>query len=119
MIRRINNKTGQSGENMLDIEANYNLLSDVGNKNIKVKEYKPQEAEVVAKLMSSIHDNVMRTGVTGIKAVTGQQYVIQKGLKEFGEAAKVGTMKELNQLHKRNCFSPIEYKRIENLDAPR
>ena len=54
----------------------------------------------------------MRTGVTGVKAVFGQQYVIQKGLKEFGEAARVRAMKELDQLHKRNCFSPIKVNKM-------
>ena len=57
--------------------------------------------------MTSINKNVTRTGVTGVKAVFGQQYVIQKGLKKFGEKARQGAMKELDQLHKRNCFSPI------------
>ena len=97
---------------MLDIEANYNLLSDVENKNIKVKEYVPKEAKVVAKLITSINDNVTQTGVTRVKAIFGLQYVIQKGLKEFGEAAKIGAMKELDQLHKRNCFSPIEVNKM-------
>ena len=97
---------------MLNIEANYNLLLDAKNENLKVKEYVPKEAEVVARLMTAINDNVMQTGVTGVKAVFGQQYVIQKGLKEFGDAARVGAMKELDQLHKRNCFSPIEVNKM-------
>ena len=40
----------------------------------------------------------------------GQQYVIQKGLDKFGDSAKTGAMKELDQLHKRNCFTPINVK---------
>ena len=100
-------QTGQSAVNLLEIEANYNLLVDVKMENVKVKEYVPEEAKIVAKLMTSINENVTRTGVTGVKAVFGQQYVIQKGLKKFGEKARQGAMKELDQLHKRNCFSLI------------
>ena len=97
---------------MLDIEANYNLLSNVEDTNLKIKEYVPKEAEAVARLMTAINDNVTRTGVTGVKAVFGQQYIIQKGLKEFGESARIRAMKELAQLHKRNCSSPIKVNKM-------
>jgi len=33
----------------------------------------------------------------------GQQYIVQKGLKKFGDKGKTATMKELQQLHERVC----------------
>ena len=44
----------------------------------QTKEYVPKEAEVIARLMASINDNVIQTRVTGVAAVFGLQYVIQK-----------------------------------------
>eukprot|EP00980_Cylindrotheca_fusiformis_P015510 scaffold4410_cov78-Cylindrotheca_fusiformis.AAC.1 len=37
----------------------------------------------------------------------GQQYMLQKGLKVFGEAGENAAKKELDQLHRRNCFTPV------------
>ena len=62
-------QTGQNTVNLLEIEANHNLLVDMKMENVKVKEYVPKEAGVVAKLITSINKNVTRTGVTGVKAV--------------------------------------------------
>jgi hypothetical protein len=35
-----------------------------------------------------------------------QNYILQKGMKKFGDASSAATSKELDQLHSRNCFSP-------------
>ena len=37
-----------------------------------------------------------------------QQYILEKGLKKFGERGKLAAEKELDQLHKRGCFKPID-----------
>ena len=55
----------------MEVEANHNLLVDTETQNVKIKEYVPEEAEIVAKLMTSINKNVTRTGVMGVKAVFG------------------------------------------------
>ena len=36
-----------------------------------------------------------------------QQYNLKKRVEKFGEEGRKATMKELDQLHKRNCFTPI------------
>ena len=40
----------------------------------------------------------------------GQQYLINKGIKIFGEAGATAATKELDQLHRRHCFEPIHVK---------
>ena len=36
-----------------------------------------------------------------------QQYVLHKGLKKFGNKGTKAISEEMNQLHQRNCFTPI------------
>ena len=51
----------------MEVETNYNLLVNAETQNVKLKEYVPKEAKIVAKLITSINKNVTRTGVTGEK----------------------------------------------------
>ena len=44
------------------------------------------------------------------KFCSGQQYLINKGIKVFGEAGAAAATKELDQLHKQNCFEPVLVK---------
>jgi hypothetical protein len=37
-----------------------------------------------------------------------QQYILQKGLKKFGQRGKQAASDEMDQLHKRNCFNPVD-----------
>jgi len=41
-------------------------------------------------------------------AAHAQQYALKKGLQKFGERGSEGAMKELEQLHRRTCFSPVD-----------
>ena len=41
-----------------------------------------------------------------------QQYILQKGLKVFQEAGEEAATKEMDQLHKRNCFTPVSIKEM-------
>jgi hypothetical protein len=36
-----------------------------------------------------------------------QQYILQRGIKKFGQAGREAAVKEATQLYKRNCFEPI------------
>ena len=38
----------------------------------------------------------------------GQQYILQTGLKVFGKEGRDAASKEIDQLHQRSCFQPIE-----------
>jgi hypothetical protein len=46
---------------------------------------------------------------TTIKGATfAQQYMVQRGLKKFGQKGADAATKEMDQLHRRNCFTPID-----------
>ena len=66
---------------------------------------------VWARLISEIRDGVNMFGTAYIaKFCGGQQYLINKGIKGFGEAGTAAATKELDQLHKRNCFELVLVK---------
>jgi hypothetical protein len=50
----------------------------------------------------------LNSKITVEGASFAQQYLLNKGIKVFGERVHgASTSKEVNQLHRRNCFSPI------------
>jgi hypothetical protein len=57
---------------------------------------------VMASYIIEIHEGANNHG-----ASFAQNYILQKGLKKFGDAgAAAAASKELDQLHSRPCFSP-------------
>ena len=59
--------------------------------------------------MVDIRNKTMESG-----ASFAQQQPFKKGLKVFGEAGKVAALKEVDQLYKRSCFTPINVKDLSN-----
>ena len=70
---------------------------------MRTKQYNPDVAPVIAHIMTDIHEHTTAHG-----ASFTQQYMVQKGIKKFGAARVKATIKELNQLHKQNCFTPVD-----------
>ena len=64
---------------------------------------------IIANVMVDIRNKTMESG-----ASFAQQYPLKKGLKVFGEAGKVAALKEVDQLYKRSCFTPINVKDLSN-----
>ena len=64
-----------------------------------------EKAFLVARLMVDIN---LKTTSQGASFV--QQYILQKGLKKFGDEGRKAATKEADQLHNRNCFTPISVK---------
>ncbi|CAJ1966431.1 unnamed protein product [Cylindrotheca closterium] len=65
--------------------------------------YNVDEALVISRVMQQIRDEVYtRDGVSFI-----QQHYLNKGLKIFKERGKEAALKELDQLIKRSCWTPI------------
>ena len=92
------------------LEACHNLLvSD--NVGCATREYDYTRAMLIARLMTDVNSRVTTTGKPFMR-VYGQQYVLQKGLKLFGERGQAGAEKELEQLHKRECFTPIDISKL-------
>jgi Reverse transcriptase (RNA-dependent DNA polymerase) len=48
-----------------------------------------------------------------------QQYVLQKGLTKFGQRGSEAVKKELEQLHRRNCFMPMDVSELNNTEKKR
>eukprot|EP00980_Cylindrotheca_fusiformis_P025045 scaffold12973_cov60-Cylindrotheca_fusiformis.AAC.1 len=67
--------------------------------------YTTSKASVIAHVMTELRGKVMQQG-----HCFGQQYIMQKGLKVFGEKGKKAATKEMDQLYKRNCFEPVSVK---------
>ena len=55
--------------------------------------------------MDDINNRVTTRG-----ASFAQQFLLHKGLKVFGEHGHEAATKEMDQLHRRNCFTPISVK---------
>ena len=53
----------------------------------------------------------------------GNQYVttysLQRGVKEFGEQGKQAALKEMKQLHDRECFKPIHKSEVSDIEKKR
>jgi hypothetical protein len=80
-------------------------------KDHHVDEYNPQLAMVIARCIADINTKATAQGES-----FGQQYILQKGLKKFKKSGEDAAAKELDQLHKRNCFSPINVSELSAED---
>ena len=64
--------------------------------------YIPQLVMIIARVMSDIDNKTMAKGVS-----FGQQYILQKGLKKFGDRRSKSSAKEMDKLHQQNNFTPF------------
>jgi hypothetical protein len=71
------------------------------------KEYNPQDAMLMARLIYDLNNKVLREG-----ALFAQQYLLNKGLKVSGQKGHDASMKEMNQLYRRNCFTLVSIKKM-------
>ena len=62
---------------------------------------------LIARLIVDIN-----TKATNDKTAFAQQFILKKGLKEFGDAGYKAALKEVAQLHKRTCFTPLPVKEL-------
>ena len=91
------------GLNELEICHNITSVDDTVENHL---EYNPNLAAIMGHMIAEINGNVTRRGLEFVQ-VFAQQYMLGKGLKKFGERGENATYAELEQLHKRTCFSPI------------
>ena len=73
----------------------------------KELEYTPDMSMVIAHTMIDIR-NRAHNG----QPCFGQQLIYPKGVKKFGERGRAGAVKELDQLHNRNTFNPLDVSEI-------
>jgi hypothetical protein len=71
-------------------------------------EYGSSQVMLIARFIQDITKNVNEHG-----ASFAQQYILQKGLKVFGNKGHEASKKEIDQLHKRTCFAPLKVKEMK------
>ena len=96
------------------LEMCHNIIVDDPRLHETV-EYNPNLEQVIANVMADINGNVTRRGMEFVDTFT-QQYIFQKGIKKFKERGKDATTTELEQLHKRTCFSPVDISKMTPSD---
>ena len=70
-------------------------------------EYDTDRAPVWAMFMKRLCDMFGEHGYA-----FGQQFILEKGLKVFGERGQEAAKQEMDQLYKRNCFTPVNVKEM-------
>ena len=96
---------GSNGSDIREIEYCHNLIAQVHpNPNVDV-EYKITHAMLIARCMDDINNRVTTCGASFV-----QQFLLHKGQKVFREHGHEAATKEMDQLHRRNCFTPISVK---------
>jgi hypothetical protein len=71
-------------------------------------EYGLNQVMLIARFIQDITRNVNEHG-----ASFAQQYILQKGLKVFGNKGHKALKKEIDQLHRRKCFAPLKVKEMK------
>jgi len=85
-----------------NLEYCHNLIMQTHPDTDKYVEYGFNFAMLITRMMTEFQDRVSVHG-----ASFAQQYILKKGLKKFGECGEAASSKEMDQLHRRNCFTPI------------
>ena len=80
------------------LEMNHNIMVDDPNE-IETVEYRPGLAGMIATLMRDVNSSASRKGLKFAKCF-GQQYILEQGMKKFGDRRKKAAKKELDQLHR-------------------
>jgi hypothetical protein len=71
-------------------------------------ECRSNQAMLIARFIQDITRNVNEH-----RASFTQQFILQKGLKVFGNKGHEASKKEINQLHRRTCFAPLKVKEMK------
>jgi hypothetical protein len=66
---------------------------------------------LMARLIYDLNTRVVREG-----APFAQQYLLNKGLKIFGQKGRDASMKVMDQLHRRSCFTPKSIADMTQID---
>jgi hypothetical protein len=96
-------------DKLRQLEYCHNLVAQVKPDEEMNIEYGSNEAMQIARFIQDITMNVNKHG-----ASFAQQYMLQKGLKEFGNKGHEASTKEINQLHKRTCFAPLKVNEMKH-----
>jgi len=110
-IKNINNEIEQMNysreEIIRDLEYNHNIMWQTSMDTVAERtiEYSHCQGVALARFMNNFQEKVTICGYS-----YAQQYLLNKGLKVFGARGKKASTKELDQLYRRNCFTPVSIK---------
>jgi hypothetical protein len=108
-----NNKTKKrvsfAEDELRQLENCHNLVAQVKPDEEMNIAYGSNKAMLIGRFVQDITMNVNKHG-----ASFAQQYMLQKGLKVFGNKGHEASMKEIDQLHKRMCFAPLKVKEMKH-----
>jgi hypothetical protein len=98
-----------------ELEYYHNLITQNEPDEGQSNEYIPSDAMLMARVIYDLNTRVVREG-----ASFAQQYLLNKGLKIFGQKGRDASKKEMDQLLRRSCFTPksvAEMTQIEQRKA--
>ena len=108
-IKKINNKIERmnySTEKVRkELEYSHNIIHQSRSETNMTIEYNHYQAIAMARFINEFRERVNIKGYS-----YAQQYILNKGLKMFGNRGKKALMTELDQLCRRNCFTPVSIK---------
>jgi hypothetical protein len=107
-ICRTTRRKSFAEDELKQLEYCHNLVAQVKPDEEMKIEYGSNKAMLIAIFIQDITMNVNKH-----RASFAQQYMLQKGLKVFGNKGHEASMKEIDQLHKRMCFAPLKIKEIK------
>ena len=92
---------------MEELEMYHNIQVTEKEKIERTVEYDVKLAGMMASYICHVNNASQRRGIQFAECF-GQQYNLKQGLKRFGERGKKAARKELDQLHQRVCFTPVD-----------
>jgi hypothetical protein len=95
-------------DKLRQLEYCHNLVAQVKPDEEMILEYGSNKVMLIARFIQDITMNVNKNG-----ASFAQQYMLQKGLKVFGNKGHEASMKEIDQLQKRTCSAPLKAKEMK------
>ena len=96
-------KTVTFAQSFFQLERLEQLHNMTPTEDSDVFEYEEEDARVIAACIHDIHSGVSRRGLQ-----FSQQLMFHRARKVFGKEANEAAMKELDQLHRHGCHTPID-----------
>jgi hypothetical protein len=106
--KKTTKKVAFAEDELKQMEYCHNLVSQVKPSEEQTIIYGSNQVMLIARFIQDITRNVNEHGASFI-----QQYILQKGLKVFGNKGHKASKKEIDQLHRRTCFAPLKVKELK------
>ena len=105
-MEKLHSKSGNNGKSQAKelqwLEMKHNLFMQT-----TAMENKEMHTDTVAMVAARLMvETQARCSTQGVQFA--QQHLMHKGLQKFGEKGEAGALKEMDQLHRRTCFTPMD-----------